>query len=125
MRFIDSNVIAYAFYENKFQNRCQKILLESNIITNTYTLTEAFNLLEFQTDREIAIKSIRSLLKLNIEIITVDVNIIFEAIKRAQRINKLRFIDLIHYTTADLYNCESFITFDCDFNGLDIKKIEP
>ena len=41
MRFIDSNVLAYAFYENEYSSRCQQIIREGGI-TNTVNIIEAF-----------------------------------------------------------------------------------
>src|SRR3989344_861177 len=118
MKFIDSNILAYAFYNNKYQDRCQKIIKEGGII-NTINLVEAFNIIEHEISREIAIKSIRGLLKSNLKIIDADLNLIFESLKKGEK-SKLNFIDLIHYTSALLNNCETIISYDLDFNGLEI-----
>ena len=122
MKFIDSNILAYAFYNNKYQDRCQKIIKEGGII-NTINLVEAFNIIEHEISREIAIKSIRGLLKSNLKIIDADLNLIFESLKRGEK-SKLNFIDLIHYTSALLNNCETIISYDKDFNGLEIPREE-
>ncbi|MBI4141530.1 PIN domain-containing protein [Candidatus Woesearchaeota archaeon] len=120
MRFIDSNVLAYAFYENEFQDSCQKVIHDGGII-NTLNLVEAFNVIELSTSREIAIRSIKSILKSNLQIVDIDINLVFEALKRAPNKN-LKFIDLIHYTVAALNNCESIISYDKDFDRTDIKR---
>ena len=122
MKFIDSNILAYAFYNNKYQDRCQKIIKEGGII-NTINLVEAFNIIEHEISREIAIKSIRGLLKSNLKIIDADLNLIFESLKKGEK-SQLNFIDLIHYTSALLNNCETIISYDKDFNGLEIPREE-
>ncbi|MBI2632176.1 hypothetical protein HYW75_04180 [Candidatus Pacearchaeota archaeon] len=43
MRFIDSNILAYAFYENENREKCQNFIKEGGII-NTVNLIESFNL---------------------------------------------------------------------------------
>ncbi len=121
MKFIDSNIIAYAFYQNEFQDNCQKIITEGGII-DTINLVEAFNIIEYETNRDFAITSIRSLLKSNIQIIDVDINIIFEALKRAEKYKNLKFIDLTHFIVALINNCEKIISYDSDFDGLEITR---
>ena len=124
MKFIDSNILAYAFYENPFQELCQKQIKEGGY-TDTLTLIEAFNIIELQTKREIATSSIKGLLKSNLKIIDIDLNLIFEALKRSDTYKKLNFLDLIHYTSALLHHCEIIVTYDKDFNGLELKRNEP
>lgn len=123
MKFIDSNIIAYSFYQNEFQDNCQTIIKEGGII-DVLNLIESFNIIEFETDRETATTSIKSLLKSNIKIIDIDINIIFEALKKAQKYKKLKFIDLIHYVVASLNSCETIVSYDTDFNNLDIPRKE-
>ncbi|MBI2632177.1 PIN domain-containing protein [Candidatus Pacearchaeota archaeon] len=53
----------------------------------------------------------------------MDVNLAFEALIRSKKYDKLKFIDLIHYMTALLNNCDEIISFDTDFNGLEIKRV--
>ncbi len=122
MNFIDSNIIAYAFYENEHQEHCQNALREGGI-TNTIVLVEAFNIIEHQTSKEHAKEAIRSLLKAGIRIINTDVNLVFETLKRSEK--TLRFIDLLHYTTALLNECEVILSYDKDFNKLIIPRKEP
>lgn len=123
MRFIDSNIIAYAFYDNPNSEKCQKILREEGI-TDTIVLIEAFNIIENEVSRKYALSSVRSILKSNIKIVNTDISLVFESLKRSEK-SKLKFIDLIHYTTAVLSNCTEIVSYDKDFNGLDIKRIEP
>lgn len=123
MNLLDSNIIAYAFYENEKQEQCQQALRKGGII-NTVTLLEAFNIIEHEMNREHARDAIKSILKTNITIVTTDINLIFETLKRTEK-TTLRFIDLLHYTTALLHNCETILTYDKDFNNLDIPREEP
>ncbi len=121
MNFIDSNIFAYAFYQNKFQGACQKII-ENGGVTDTVCLIEAFNIIELETTREFAVQAIKSILKSQIEIVDADVNLIFDALKKTGQ--KLKFIDLIHYTVALSHNCSFIASFDHDFDDLDIPRIE-
>jgi len=125
MRFIDSNILAYAFYDNKNKEKCRDVIREGGII-NTVNLIEAFNIIQFETnDREIAVDSIKSLLKSNLEIMDVNINIIFEALKRADKYKKLKFIDLIHYVNSLICGCNEIMSYDKDFDNLEIRRIEP
>jgi predicted nucleic acid-binding protein len=124
MKYIDSNIIAYAFYNNPFQEKCQHCILAGGM-TSSLALIEAFNIIEMQSSKEYAIKVIKSILKSPISIIPIDVNVIFEALKRREKYNALKFLDLIHYTIALLQNCESIVTYDKDFDELDMKREEP
>ncbi len=124
MRFIDANIIAYASYNNEHQNHCQEILRNENNVTDTLVLAEAFNIIELQVNREAATMTVRSILRSGIEVVNIDVNAIFEALKKAGQYRKLKFIDLLHYTVASLKSCESIISYDKDFDGLEIGRIE-
>ena len=123
MNFLDSNILAYAFYQNKFQDNCQGIIRKGGVI-DTINLVEAFNIIESETNRDTAITSLRALLKSNIKIIDVDINIIFETLKRLEKYKKLKFLDLLHYMVALLNNCKTIISYDLDFNNLEIPRKE-
>ncbi|HLC97291.1 MAG TPA: PIN domain-containing protein [Candidatus Nanoarchaeia archaeon] len=123
MNFIDSNIIAYAFYANPFQENCRNIIREGGLI-NTLILIEAFNIIELQTSRDIAQKAIKGLLKSQVQIIPVDLNMIFEALKRSSHHQHLKFLDLVHYTTTQLHQCDAIFSYDRDFDGLDIQRKE-
>ena len=122
MIFVDSNILAYAYYENKNQERCQEIIRSGGIV-NTLNLIEAYNIIQFEVNPEYATKTVRSFLKSNLKIIPVDINIIFESLKRASQYDKLKFFDLIHYITALLYNCDEIASYDTNFDNLEIKRI--
>lgn len=122
MRFIDSNILAYAFYDNKNRGRCQELISESGIV-NTLNLIEAYNIIEYETSTEHATKAVKSLLKSNLDIISVDINLVFEALKKAPTHRRLKFIDLIHYVTALVSNCSEIASYDKDFDELDINRV--
>ena len=123
MKFLDSNILAYAFYENAHLEKCQYAVSEGGV-TDAFNLIEAFFIIEKETNRERAQKSIKSLLKSNIHIVEVDINAIFESLKRIDRL-KLSIFDAIHYTCALLSGCSSILSYDSDFDGLEIKREEP
>ena len=122
MKFLDSNILAYAFYENDNRERCQNIIKEGGII-NTVNLIEAYNIIQFEVDEIYAAASIKSLLKSNLKIINIDVNLVFEALKKSSKYKKLKFIDLIHYISALLQGCDEIASYDKDFDDLEIKRI--
>ena len=124
MKFIDSNVLAYAFYDNDKKDKCQQIIQKGGI-TNTVNLIEAYNIIQFEVSREHATKSIKSLLKSNLSILDVNTNSVFEALKRTLRNTNLKFIDMIHYSCAIVNNCNAIISYDKDFDDLDIPREEP
>ena len=123
MKFLDSNIITYAFYENEWTQACQNAIREGGI-TNTFNLAEAFFIIEKKTTKENATKAIRSILKSNIEIVEIDVNIIFEALRRIKN-TRLNIFDMIHYLTARQHQCSEILSYDKDFNNLDIPRQEP
>ena len=121
MKFIDSNILAYAFYQNEHQESAQKIIKEGGIITSA-NLIEAFNIVEYETNRDIAVSSIKSLLKSHLKIIDLDINFIFQALKRAEKYKQLKFMDLVFYTTALTFHCEAIVSNDSDFKNLEIPR---
>ncbi|MBI1971073.1 PIN domain-containing protein [Candidatus Woesearchaeota archaeon] len=123
MKFIDSNIIAYAFYDNPSREQCQYFLRQGGI-TNALNIVEAGNILEHNVSAENAAMSIRSLLRLNLQVIPLDTNLIFESLKRREKYKKLSIFDLIHYTTALLHNCQEIASYDKDFDGLELRRVE-
>ena len=124
MKFIDANVIARSFYPNNQQRNCEEIIHNGGVI-NTIVLVEAFNILDYQLGREKARLVTRSLYKSSLLIVDVDKNLIFEALRKSEKETKLRFADLLHYTTALLHSCSAILTYDKDFDKLDIPREEP
>lgn len=124
MKFLDSNVLAYAFYENEHVEECQKAISEGGVI-DTFNLIEAFFIIEKETgSREKAQKCIKALLKSNLKIVDVNINIVFESLKRINEF-KLSIFDMIHHTCALLNECNVILSYDSDFNNLEIPRREP
>jgi len=124
MKFLDTNTIVNAFYLNPNKQKCEEILKSKNLIINTLILIEVFHILNNILNKEKAELCIKLILKSDIQIIPIDINLIFESLKRTHKYN-LNFFDLIHYTTALLNNCSEIISYDQDFNNLEIKRTEP
>ena len=124
MKFLDTNVLAYAFYSNENTKRCQGAITEGGL-TDTFSLIEAFHIIEKETGRrELAQRAIRGLLKSNVEVVGVDVNIVFESLKKAGSL-KLSIFDTVHYACALANNCDSILSYDKDFDKLDLEREEP
>ena len=45
MKFLDSNVLAFAFYKNEYTEKCQNALREGGIV-DVFNLVEAFFIIE-------------------------------------------------------------------------------
>jgi len=124
MRLLDSNVVSYAFYNNDFTVKCQNAIKDGGAI-DTFSLAESFLIIEKETgSREFAQKSIKSLFRLNIQIIDIDLNVIFEALKNINHY-KLSIFDMIHYCCAAMNDCDAIISYDKDFDNLEIPREEP
>ena len=124
MKFLDSNVIAYAFYKNEYTEKCQNVLREGGLV-DVFNLIESFFIIEKETkSKEIAQKSIKNLLKSDIQIVDVDINLLFEALKGINNL-KLSIFDAIHYSCAVMNGCSAIISYDKDFDNLDIPREEP
>ena len=124
MKFLDSNVIAYAFYKNEYTEKCQNVLREGGMV-DVFNLIESFFIIEKETkSKEIAQKSIKNLLKSDIQIVDVDINLLFEALKGINNL-KLSIFDAIHYSCAVMNGCSAIISYDKDFDNLDIPREEP
>ncbi len=124
MKFLDTNIIAKAFYDNPHRNSCQKKITKGGL-TNTFVLAEAFGVINKVTkDKDRAERAIRSILQSEIMVIEINQNILFEALKKINKIN-LNIFDMIHYVCALIEGCESIVSYDTDFDGLDIPREEP
>jgi predicted nucleic acid-binding protein len=121
MKFLDANILAYAFYSNPYSEKCQDAIRQGGL-TDSFSLMEAFRVIEKETgSRETAQKAIRGIMKSNVEICAVDVNTVFEAMKN----DCLSIFDAVHYVSALMGNCESILTYDKDFDKLRIPREEP
>lgn len=124
MKFLDANVIIKAFVENNDKEKCRKLLYE-DFVTNTLCLVEAQHSISIiKNDKIYASDCIKSLFKSGCLIVQLDKNLLFDSIKRIEKYN-LNIFDLINYTTALINNCFEIVSYDKDFDDLEIKRIEP
>ena len=122
--FLDSTVLIKAFTENPDKHECRAIVHEK-FVTNALCLVEAHHFISLiSKSKSHAGMSIKSLFKSDCLVVDLDKNLLFEAFKRGEKYN-LDTFDLINYVTALLNNCEEFITYDKDFDDLEIKRVEP
>ena len=115
-------MIAYSFYDCPQKRRCRELIGQGGLV-NTICFVEAFNIIQYEAGREHAEMAIRALLKSSLTVVDVDLGLVFEALKSSGKYGRLRFIDLLHYTTALLHNCSEIASFDDDFGGLEIPRI--
>lgn len=122
--FIDANVIIKAFTDNKDKEKCRNLLQEP-FVTNTLCLVEAeHGISVIKKSKSYAANCIKSLFKSDSTIVDLDRNLLFESFKRIEKY-ELAIFDLINYITALINNCEEFISYDKDFDNLEIKRAEP
>ena len=130
--FMDTDVIVNAFIEfNKRKYKTSQVLLEKleqgsvTLITDYLVLTEAHYTIEKYKGVVKATEIAKKLLTFDgLEIVAVDGFTFFEAMKRAKKY-KLKVNDLVHYTIALLNSVDGIYSYDKDFNGLEIKRVEP
>ena len=124
-KFVDSNVIIYAFTNSNYKQKCRNILTEENLIANTLVLLESYAKIATINSEIYARAAIRNILSLaNIKVMDFTNNLFFESVKRSQKY-KLKISDLVHCTTALVHNCSEIVSYDKHFDGLDIKRVEP
>lgn len=124
IKFIDANVIVKAFTDNKDKEECRKALYEE-FVTNSLCLVEAQHAISIIKNNKVyASNCIKALFKSSGVIVELDKNLIFESFKRIDKYN-LNIFDLINYTTALLSNCSEFVSYDKNFDNLEIKRAEP
>ena len=124
-RFVDSNVIIFAFTNSNYKQKCRNILAEENLIANTLVLLESYAKIATINSEIYATAAIRNILSLaNLKVIDFTNNLFFESVKRSRKY-RLKISDLAHYITAVTHNCGEIISYDKHFDGLDIKRIEP
>lgn len=121
--FVDSVVLIKAFTENPDKHKCREIVHEK-FVTNTLCLVEAHHFISLiSKSKTHAAVSIKSLFKSDCVVVDLDKNLLFEAFKRTEKY-KLDTFDLINYVTALLNNCSEIVSYDKDFDGLEIKRVE-
>jgi predicted nucleic acid-binding protein len=122
--FIDSVVLIKAFTENPDKLKCRRILSEK-FVTNTLCLVEAHHFIFLiSKSKTHAALSLKSLFKSDCVVVDLNKNLLFEAFKKSEKY-KLDTFDLINYVTALLNNCSEIVSYDKDFDNLEIKRVEP
>ena len=98
-------------------------MLEEDFITDMVCLAEAQNALSaIIKDPHKAASWIKSIFKANGTVIEIDKNILIVSFRY---LDHLIVWDAIHYAAALLNNCSEIVSYDKDFDGLEIKRIEP
>ncbi len=124
MDFVDANVIIKAFVDDKDSVKCQKVLTES-FVTDTLCLIEAqYAIAKIKQNEGFAANCIKSLYKGDCQIVSIDKNILFEALKRIDKYD-LNIFDLLHYVAALFNNCTNIMSYDKDFDKVELKRVEP
>ena len=125
-KFVDSDVIIFASTSNPKQDLCFKFIKTENITINSLVLVECLSKIATITkNKDFAVRTIKAIYNSgNIEIVDLNKNLFFEAMKRFGRYD-LKISDLIHYTTALLSGCSSIVSYDTDFDNLEIKREVP
>ncbi|MAG16039.1 hypothetical protein CMO88_03180 [Candidatus Woesearchaeota archaeon] len=122
--FVDANVIIKAFIDNEDKDKCRSLLYDE-FTTDTLCLVEAHEAISrINKNQEHASNCIKSLFKLNSSIVQLDQNLLYMSFKAPIK-KSLNTFDLIHYVAAIINNCSEFVSYDKDFNNLEIKRIEP
>ena len=132
IHFIDANIFVNDLVLlDKERNKAARALIQKIedgsllAVTDYLALSETFYILESYKGRETALEMVKKLLTLEtLEIIPMDHITFFEGLKRAKKY-KLIINDLIHYTIALLNNVAGIYSYDKDFDGLEIKRMEP
>ena len=124
MNFIDANVIIKSFVDNEDKDKCRKIMSEGFVV-DTLCLVEAQHGISIiKGDKTYASNCIKSLFKSRGIIVGLDKNLLFEAFRRIDKY-ELDIFDLVHYSAALINNCPNVVSYDKDFDDLEIKRIEP
>ncbi len=131
--FLDANVIIYAFSKHSpEQQAASRALLKDlnegkvQLLTNYLAMVEAYYHLQKSLGNKETAKILKQLLKMDcFSIVPIDDFLFWEAVSSAENHSKLSMHDLIHYTTALLYNTSKIYSFDHDFDNLKISRCEP
>ena len=121
--FIDANVIVSAFTDSENRKLCQSAIAKT-FVTDSLCMVEAYNFIaKISKSKEHASESIKSLYGRGI-IVQLDKNLLFSGLKMAGS-SRLNIFDSIHYAAALLNECSEFISYDKDFDNLQIKRTRP
>jgi predicted nucleic acid-binding protein len=122
--FVDASVIVKAFTENPDKEACKQVLRKP-FVTNALCLVEAqHRIARITRDRVHASTCVKGIFGSEAKIVALDRNLLFEAFRRIGQYD-LTTPDLIHYVIALLNESQEFISYDKDFDNLEIKRTEP
>ena len=130
--FIDADVLIHAFddKDQKKSRKARQLLTEVSqekvtAFTDVIVLIKTFHVTERIRGRETAKAVTKEILSLpGLQVFGVDMNTFFEATKRSEKY-RLAINDLIHYVTALYHEAEAIYSYDKDFDGLEIRSMEP
>ena len=130
--FIDADIFINAFVKlDEKKSKASRLLLDNleqgkvRLLADYLVLIETYYVIEKYKGWQKASDVLKELLTFTcLELAAVDGVLFFEALKRKGKY-KLKMNDLVHYTAALLHNAEGMYSYDRDFNGLEIKRIEP
>jgi predicted nucleic acid-binding protein len=122
MIFADANIFVHAFTNSSKRKQCQELVMVG-VATNTFCLAEAHQIItKITKDPLYASACMKSVFRGNVGIIAVDENTFFSAMKFIPR---LKTFDAVHYAAAHVHGCEAIASYDQDFDGLPLKRVEP
>lgn len=124
MDFVDANIIIKAFVDDDDSVKCQKII-SGSFVTDTLCLIEAQHAIaRIKQDKSFAAICMKSLYKQDCQIVSIDKNLLFEALKRIDKYD-LNIFDLLHYVAALFNKCTTIRSYDKDFDKVELKRTEP
>src|SRR3989338_7186216 len=125
MIFIDAPVFISAFTISDNCGKCRNLLESGGFVTNTLVIAESANGIGRIASKDEALQFLRWIFRVgSVNILDVDKNLVFSAMMSLKK-SHLSFLDCIHYSTAETYECDAICTYDKDFDKLPIKRIEP
>lgn len=123
--FVDANVIVKAFTNNSDKERCRRVLLQGEFVTDTFCLVEAEHAIAVITsNKAYAADCMKSMFRSRGTLVALDKELLFQSFRVVQRM-KLNSFDAVHYATALLNQCSAFLSYDEHFDGLPLKRVEP
>jgi len=127
--YIDSNIFIYvALRHPEFGKPCTSLLHKVQqgkfaAATSVMTLCEVHNVVHRHIGKDAAEIVVQSILSLPLRILNLDLHSIHGALHQARE-HKLRINDAIHFAAALSVNADAVYSYDRDFEGLEIKRLE-
>ena len=127
MRFIDTNILVHAFTFGPRKGACMEVLKgDECFVSSPLILSELFSILfRITKNKQFCHSIITEIIKNpQFSFVSIDKNIAFEAVSHMNKYD-LHFNDACHYATAVACGCEAIVSYDKDFDGMPLKRIEP